>query len=115
MGGWVLTLRFRCYHNAILPEKTFFFGGSLYLTAKSAAFYAHYDLTGFGKHSFPVRCFSEGEGMGERGLVRSGRSEAEVDCLRPFRLIQELCGFGWCVCVSFILCSGGCFLFFSRS
>jgi len=37
-----------------LPEKTFKFGGTLFLTVGTVAFSAHSDYSGFGKAEFPV-------------------------------------------------------------
>uniref|UniRef100_A0A7S0BQ41 GRAM domain-containing protein n=1 Tax=Rhodosorus marinus TaxID=101924 RepID=A0A7S0BQ41_9RHOD len=49
-----LVEKFRCYHNAFLPEKAFKFGGTLFLTVGTVAFSAHSDYSGFGKSEFPV-------------------------------------------------------------
>mmetsp|Transcript_3248 Transcript_3248/g.9928 ORF Transcript_3248/g.9928 Transcript_3248/m.9928 type:complete len:263 (+) Transcript_3248:64-852(+) len=47
-----LVQKFRCYHNAILPEKVFNFGGLLFLTVNSAAFFAASDVDNFGSKNF---------------------------------------------------------------
>lgn len=47
--------RYRCYHNSATPERTFSFGGRLFITVQYVAFWAEVDESNFGSSQFPVR------------------------------------------------------------